>query len=88
VSKSVPYIWLRLTFAELDFHGFKHIAAVLQQQAGDLRQTGNVGFVGVFVACAVEAGHEVFDGLQALDGAGVEVGKGGVGVDEEDGIDK
>ncbi len=49
-------------------------------------EVGKVSFFGVVFAGAVEAGHEVFDGLEALDGAGMEVGKGRVGVDEEDGI--
>jgi len=47
---------------------------------------GEVFFVGVFEVGAAQAGHEVFHGGQAFDGAVVQVGEGRVRVDEEDGF--
>lgn len=73
-------------FGHLSIHSVKRVAAVLQQQTGNIRQAGKVGFVRVVFAGAVEAGHEILDGSQALDGAGVEVGDRSVKVNEEDGI--
>ena len=47
---------------------------------------GEVFFVGVFEVGGAQAGHQVFHGGQAFDGAVVQVGEGCVWVDEENGF--
>lgn len=82
-----PASWpVTLPIGQTHFQGLKHVAAVLQQQGSNLGEAGQGGFIGVVLAGAVQAGHEVFDDGNPLYGAGVEVGEWGIGVDEEDGF--